>query len=364
MPLVNFKTKPGTPSKNQKLTNGNMSLVNFMTKPCTLMKQKDKRKLSWRTLSLARNMYKTFDRVLDHDILVDTFVAFVRNGIREKIYQAIFTLRWVESGDPVARMEVQNDKTYKQHLTIQTIDVDESYQRRGIARKCIKALKEASVKVGRVAHVESVHNEHMDTLLLSEDFYPSDDGYCYEWKPLTPNAWVVEVSTSFQVEQVPSDVSNYQGCVVQLTDVWKEAIPGMENFPKHARWFEPETDLEKISVELGIPQIVLKDFRVDKGCFGMSSFFTELYKDFYVIEGLAIDPSLGLLVDHACLCRIDKGKVYVFDLVRRKPLFMYGVIVRPIMKRRMSLKCKDTWAGYSVINGLNYIKNEEGFWEE
>jgi hypothetical protein len=42
---------------------------------------------------------------------------------------------------------------------------------------------------------------------------------------------------------------------------------------------------------------------------------------------------------------------------------MYGVVVRTDMKKRMSEKCKDTWAGYSVINGLNYIKRDEDFWE-
>jgi hypothetical protein len=181
-------------------------------------------------------------------------------------------------------------------------------------------------------------------------------------KPLTLGTWaVVDVST----EETPDVSSEYHEAVAQITNIWKEAIPGMDLFHDHAKWFEPETDLKKISSELGIPVVALKDYRVDKGCFGMSSFFTDVYTGFHVIEGLAIDPSLGpLALEHACLCKIDdKGKVFAFDLVRKRPLFMYGVVVRTDMKKRMSEKCKDTWAGYSVINGLNYIKRDEDFWE-
>lgn len=297
---------------------------------------------------------------VDLDTLVDALTKFTQTGPRRNSWQAIVHVE--KSGKPVVMMEVQIDKTYKKHLTIQTIEVHPEYQRQGLCRACVKALKDASVKVGRVAHVEGVLNKHMDTLLLSENFYPSEDGYCYEWKPLTLHSWAVDISPSFRMRSVNS--SNFQACVTQLTDIWKERVPGMEVFPKLAKWFEPETDLEKISAELGIPMVALKDFRVDKGCFGMSSFFTEVYKGYYVIEGLAIDPSLGpLALEHACLCRIQKGKVYAFDLVRRSPLFMYGVVVRPDMKKKMNEVCKDTWAGYSVINGLNYIKNEDKFWD-
>ena len=302
---------------------------------------------------------------VDLDILADTLATFVETGPGRNQWQAIFHVE--KSGQVVANMEVQIDKTYKQHLTIQRIEVHPEHRRQGICRCCVKELQTASVKAGRVAHVESVHNGHMDTLLLSEDFYPSDDGYCYEWKPLTLQSWTVEMEPSFCLYggKGRPDVSKFQDCVAQMTDIWKESIPGMQLFSEHAKWFEPETDLEKISAELGIPLVALKDFRVEKGCFGMSSFFTEVYKDYYVIEGLAVDPSVGpLALEHACLCKIRKGKVYAFDLVRRSPLFMYGVVVRPVMKRRMSEKCKDTWAGYSVINGLNFIKNDREFWEK
>lgn len=302
---------------------------------------------------------------VDLDILADTLATFVETGPRRNQWQAIFHVE--KSGHVVANMEVQIDKTYKQHLTIQTIEVLPEHRRQGVCRYCVKALQTASMKAGRVAHVESVHNGHMDTLLLSEDFYPSDDGYCYEWKPLTLQSWTVEMEPSFCLYggKGRPDVSKFQDCVVEMTDIWKESIPGMQLFSEHAKWFTPETDLEKISAELGIPLVALKDFRVDKGCFGMSSFFTDVYKDYYVIEGLAVDPSVGTLaLEHACLCKIRKGKVYAFDLVRRSPLFMYGVVVRPVMKRRVSEKCKDTWAGYSVINGLNFIKNDREFWEK
>lgn len=184
----------------------------------------------------------------------------------------------------------------------------------------------------------------------------------HDTEPLTLSSWVVDVSP----EETPDVPSKFHDAVAQLTNIWSQAIPGMNLFREHATWFKPETDLEKISAELGIPVVALKNFRVDKGCFGMSSFFTEVYTDprFHVIEGLAIEPSLGpLALEHACLCRIEKGELFAFDLVRRRPLFMYGVVVRPAMKKRLNERCKDTWAGYSVINGLNYIKHESDFWD-
>jgi hypothetical protein len=180
-------------------------------------------------------------------------------------------------------------------------------------------------------------------------------------EPLTLRSWLVDVKP----DEVPEVPPEYQKAVDQLTDTWSECIPGMDLFRDHATWFKPETDLEKISTELGIPVVALKNFRIDKGCFGMSSFFTEVYSGFYVIEGLAIDSSIGpFALQHACLCKINKGNVYCFDLVRRSPLFMYGVVVRRDMKKRMSEKCKDTWAGYSLVDGLNYIKFETEFWDE
>lgn len=296
--------------------------------------------------------------------LVDALCSFVHKGPPRGLWQAIVhvTEKQLSQEGHIVTIEIQIDKTYQCHLTIQNIEVYQEHRRKGLCRACVQALKKASVKVGRVAHVESVQNVHMHTLLRSEDFYPSDDGYCYEWKPLTLQSWFINTLTfRIQYNNRP-DASKFTDCVTQLTNIWKESIPGMVLFPEHARWFEPETDLEKISSELGIPTVALKDFRKDKACFGMSSFFTEVYKEYYVIEGLAIDPSLGhIALEHACLCRIKKGEIYAFDLVRKKPLFMYGVVVRPDMKKKMNEKCKDTWAGYSVINGLNYIKNDDNF---
>ena len=179
--------------------------------------------------------------------------------------------------------------------------------------------------------------------------------------PLTLKSWLVVDVKPDEVPEVPPE---YQKAVDQLSDTWSECILGMDLFQDHATWFKPETDLEKISAELGIPVVALKDYRVAKGCFGMSSFFTEVYTGFHVIEGLAIDSSLGpLALEHACLCKMSEGKLFVFDLVRDNPLFMYGVVVRPVMKKRLNKRCKDTWAGYSLVHGLNYIKHESDFWD-
>ena len=179
-------------------------------------------------------------------------------------------------------------------------------------------------------------------------------------EPLTLRSWLVVDVKPDEEPEVPSE---YQEHVDQLSDVWSQAIPGMDLFQVHAKWFMPETDLEKISDELGIPVVALKDYRVAKQCYGMSSFFTEVYPGFHVMEGIAIESRLLFPTDHACLCKMSEGKLFVFDLVRDNPLFMYGVVVRPIMKKRLNERCKDTWAGYSLVNGLNYIKNESHFWE-
>ena len=189
---------------------------------------------------------------------------------------------------------------------------------------------------------------------------------------LTPSSWIVFVDA----HDVPTMHVHTSRCmrlrdqaVAPLVQCWREAIPGMHLFPTSARWFEPETNLEKISAETGVPVVALKDFRKDKACFGMSSFFTEVYQDpeYHVIEGLAIDQSLGplLALEHACLCKVVDGKVvFTFDLVRRNPLFVYGVVVRRDMKKKITELCKATWAGYSVINGLNYVKRESCFWDD
>ena len=143
---------------------------------------------------------------------------------------------------------------------------------------------------------------------------------------LTPSSWIVFVDA--QKVDVPTE---FNQAVAPLVQCWKEAIPGMHLFPTSARWFKPETNLEKISDETGVPLVALKDFRKDKACFGMSSFFTEVYRDpeYHVIEGLAIDLSFGLALEHACLCKVRDGKVvFTFDLVRRNPLFVYGIVVR------------------------------------
>ena len=52
-----------------------------------------------------------------------------------------------------------------------------------------------------------------------------------------------------------------------------------------------------------------------------------------------------LLTVTICFATLNskKGKVYAFDLVRDTPLFMYmyGVVVRPNMTRKMTERCKD-----------------------
>ena len=314
------------------------------------------------TFMRTEDMFKTL--TTDINDLSKTFTDFV-GQCKNPLYSwdaHVIVMDTRKSEEPVANIDFQVDKTFKKRLTIMQIEIHRSFQRRGIGRTCVRALKNSSVAVGRSAHVQSVLSYPMLKLLLSEDFYPVDGGHCFAWEPLTLGTWALDTS-QFQNHIGQLDVS-YEESVLRLVEIWRGAIPGMKLFSERAKWFEPETDLKKISAELGMPQKALEDFRRDKACFGMSSFFTEVYPEYYVIEGLAVDPQLGpLAIEHACLCRIKNGEVYVFDLVRRTPLFMYGVVVRADMKKRMNEECKDTWAGYSVIQGLNYVKSNEAFWD-
>jgi GNAT superfamily N-acetyltransferase len=297
----------------------------------------------------------------DINDLSSTFTRFV-GQCRNPRHSWDAQVSVMESDDHVVVIDLQVDKTFKRRLTIMQIEVAPSFQRQGLGRACVRALKDASVAVGRAAHVQSVVSQIMVKLLLSEDFYPVDGGHCFAWEPLSVHTWALDTS-QFQNSFYMHD-KTIEESALELVETWKKCIPGMELFSTRAKWFEPETDLKKIAAELGIPEIALKDFRKDKACFGISSFFTEVYPEYYVIEGLAVDPQLGpIALEHACLCRITKGKVYAFDLVRRSQLFMYGVVVRPDMKKRMNDVCKDTWAGYSIIQGLNYIKSDESFWD-
>ena len=320
---------------------------------------------TWWTLSHAPRMFKNITTNIDR--LSDTLITFASHCKDQRCsWDAVVSVHdYEKSKVPVAMIEFQVDKSHKNRLTIMVIEVDSSFERQGIGRSCIQALKTSSVAIGRVAHVQSVMSYPMTNLLLSEDFFPVDGGYCFAWEPLSLKSWIVDTSLFLENTFHPLDreVYDYVGSVSQLVDIWEEAIPGMELFSQHAKWFKPETDLEKISLELEIPESTLEEYRVDKGCFAMSSLFSEKYTTYYVIEGLAIDPSIGpLALEHACLCRIKKGQIYVFDLVRRTPLYVYGTVMRMDMKRNMNELCKDTWAGYSVINGLNYVKNKESFW--
>lgn len=301
---------------------------------------------------------------VDLQAIHEVFVNFTLSATTTRIFQRellVFDKDRSEN-DHVAKITLQVDKTFKRRLTIQQIEVHPEFQRKGIARKIIKCLKTSCVALQRVAHVESVVDNVMTKLLYSEHFYPTDGGFCYIWEPLNVQTWALDTS-QFQNHFYMHD-KTIEESALQLVETWKNCIPGMELFSTRSKWFEPETDLKKIAAELGIPEIALKDFRKDKACFGISSFFTEVYPEYYVIEGLAVDPQLGpIALEHACLCSITKGKVYAFDLVRRSQLFMYGVVVRPDMKKRMNDVCKDTWAGYSIIQGLNYIKSDESFWD-
>ena len=304
---------------------------------------------------------------VDLHTLETYLVDFTLSASRTRIFQQELSIfdKDICKEKPVCFICIQVDKTFKNRLTIQTIEVDPEFQRKGIARTVIKSLKNASVTVKRVAHVESVADEVMTKLLYSEDFCPTDGGYCYIWEPLHWSNWnldVCQMQTIHQHEREPKYLSTIQDsklneAVSKLVHIWKECIPGMDLFTKNARWFVPETNLTKISNELKIPVKELEKYRVDRGCFQMSSMFAAKHTYCFVIHGLAISiGDIEIPLNHACLCTITKGKIFVFDLVRRDPLLMHGVVVRQDFERILVNICKDSYAGYSIIDGLNYLK--------
>lgn len=299
--------------------------------------------------------------------LAGEFKTFATNGPRRNVWSCTFEVfdDTKTTDVPVVVLDLQVDKTPHNCLTIQNIEVNPRFLRQGVARRTTRALKEASVEVGKVAHFQSVMSDELLSLLLSEGFYPTYGGFCYIWKPLDLKTWALDTSQfrhDLGEEGVCIRAMNLDSAVSQLVDIWEKAIPGMDLFKERASWFKPETDLKKISAKISVPLSDLEKFRVDKACFAMSSAFAEKYPGIYVVEGLAIDPSLlPIAIEHACLCKVEKGEVYCFDLVRRTDPLMYGVIVRRDMKEKMNAICKETWAGYSVINGLNYVKNDDIF---
>ena len=227
----------------------------------------------------------------------------------------------------------------------------------------LQTLKSVCRSKNRTAHVVVV-NEDMEPLLYNEDYYPTPDGISYVWKPISWDSWTVDISSIYEKdEQVTKSIADMDlsqdKCVASLVNIWKEAIPGMQVFASDAKWFIPVTDLTKIAEAIGVTKRKLEKFRQDRACFAMSTMFARKYHC-YVIQGLAITPSLGRIpLDHACLCTIKDGKLFTFDLVRREPLIMYGVIIRPDFKKKLTNICKDTHAGYSVIDGMNYLKQEQ-----
>ena len=227
----------------------------------------------------------------------------------------------------------------------------------------LQTLKSVCRSKNRTAHVVVV-NEDMVPLLYNEDYYPTPDRISYVWKPISWDNWTVDISSIYEKdEQVTKSIADMDlsqdKCVSSLVNIWKEAIPGMHVFASDAKWFIPVTDLTKIAEAIGVTKRKLEKFRQDRACFAMSTMFARKYHC-YVIQGLAITPSLGRIpLDHACLCTIKDGKLFTFDLVRREPLIMYGVIIRPDFKKKLTNICKDTHAGYSVIDGMNYLKQEQ-----
>lgn len=207
---------------------------------------------------------------------------------------------------------------------------------------------------------------HIDKLIKHRQARQSSE----KKQPLNWDSWIVDITTSMHMApNLPTvlQTDNMKQNITSLVNIWKESIPGMELFYDKACWFKPETDLEKISQTIDVPLSFLQQLRVDRACFTSSSMFVQQYPQCFVIHGLAVDPDIPVPLDHACVCMIKDGKVYAFDLVRKKELFIYGVIVRRDFQLQLNNICTDTYAGHSVINGMNYLKQsieqDEELWK-
>ena len=256
----------------------------------------------------------------------------------------------------------------------------------GIARQIVKVLKRVAVATKRTAHVQlvpSVTSECLRALLVSEGFTggtihsgffsANTDMKLPPSHPqlLTTTNWFMKVVwvESFKQHgflnlknaEIPAQRLAH---VEQLVNIWKVSIPGMQAFADQATWFSPDVDLANISKSLNIPIKDLEWYSVPKACYSSSAKFAALHSNkFFTVHGIAVDPELDYFAtEHACLGTFIFGRLYTFDLVRKSPLFMFGVFVSPALQNSVSKM--NSHAGDSVINGLNYIKQRSEDGEE
>lgn len=122
-------------------------------------------------------------------------------------------------------------------------------------------------------------------------------------------------------------------------------------------------DIRVISERLGVSRKRLETFRANycKRCYQASSDFAKKHANCLVVNGWSISAALPIPISHACLCAVlDDGEVFVFDLVRDEPFYVYGVALRRDFEQ--ALTALDTFceagAAEFVIDGLNFLQRD------
>lgn len=295
--------------------------------------------------------------------LTRTFADAVKDAQRRGLFTRMYAVK--EGDTQVAEVLLQVDKSSRKYLTIQKIGVEHHYQRQGIGREIIRSLKGACVLTSRVAHVQATLGDDIRALLCASFFKPVDRSYDYTWspprtlKPLTWDEWMMDVSWVSIVKK--SEIASFDAPVKQMTQLQESWVRGAGAFSRNAMWFKPETDLKVISQRLGLSLDDVKPYRIDKNCYGSSSAFAKIHTRCFVLNGWAVTADIPIPLQHACLCAIlDDGEVFVFDLVRVEPLYLYGVALRRAFEQAttaIDTFCERGTAEF-VIDALNFLQGK------
>lgn len=298
---------------------------------------------------------------------IGTLSKDFENAEANKIWSSKFAI--IDSSkhaEPIAAVLLQIDKTFRKRMTIQQIMVKSSFRRQGVAKRILNELKKACVNTGRVAHVQSAIGDGMDELLVSNGFSAVENAhkdYIWEWnanKPLSWDNWHVDLSWAGQQGVfTEEEVSRVDPDMVNLTKTLAgyAKFHGMDVFHKNAKWYKPETDLSVIAERLGLlSEASLGRHRKPHQCFNQSYLYSIADKRCFTIHGWGVDLGMKFPTSHTCLCAVLDDGLFVFDLVRDTPLFLYGVPVRRDFMER--IENIGSHGGLYAIDTMNFLQSK------
>lgn len=265
----------------------------------------------------------------------------------------------------VARVLLRVDQSFEKYLTARKIEVERRHPPREIQLEIIRSLKAACVRTSRKARVEAMLDDDIGAL-LQLSFFERASERDYVWspppsipeRPITWDNWTTDVSWAPLVPN--GETAAFTERVMQMVD-FSQDVRGARAFARNARWFKPETNLNVISKRLNVSVQSLRKYRVAKRCYGSSSAFARQRENCRVLNGWAATVGTPFIVEHACLCAIlDDGEAFVFDLVRDRPLFLYGVALRRDFEEAITSAETYCRAGEAefIIDALNFLQLE------